>query len=288
MKKLLTNGCSFVAGDAIVWEQYIKENNRLDLTWDKFTHDIIHTEEIRNFWLNYRITYRRKHNFPAQLANELSAEWIDISEDGNSNDAIAMTTILYLLSIPEEERKNFHVVIGWSNLHRIMRWTNLKPMPHFFSLHTNHKLEKNKDAIIDELEPHLNSLVLSYEQDYFYNYLRNILMLENFLKANGCTYTFYRSLGTPMDCVYYNIWPFVFSQNNVKKIEKNNFSDNDSWFKFVDSEYLGFEGESLCQVYLLNGQIHNQVSPNNGHPNISVMKNFARELAEFIKIKSIF
>lgn len=284
MKKLLINGCSFVAGDAIVWDEFAKSIDNPEMKWDRLLAKKLSDEE-QDLFNDYRFSYRRKKNLPSLLAKKLDTEWIDISEDGNSNDAIALTTILALLKIPERERMNYHVVVGWTSLTRVLKYSeNTKS---FLSLNHYH-LKSNHEGIINELRDYLTTIVqYHYDHDLYYNYIRNILMLENFLKANNCTYTFYRSMGTSSDCENYDVCQQINSQLPLlnESIEKNMYTDDRKWFKF-SNDCFGLDGESLASEYSEKYSQY-RVSSTNWHPNILAIEEFSNRLVDFIKNQGV-
>ena len=115
MKKLVFNGCSFMAGDELVWEKYHKEHNREPTGYYTENGDIL-------FRLEY-LNYRKQFNLPAITSNILGCDWIDMSYDGKSNESITIETIAYLNGLTKEERKNHHVIIGWTSISRIMKYS---------------------------------------------------------------------------------------------------------------------------------------------------------------------
>ena len=105
MKKIIFNGCSFVAGDALVWDQYIKLKGLKNLSWEYYSSTKV-SDDVIQILQDYKNNYRKFRNLPAFLGKFLKTEVIDISEDGHSNDGISFSTIQTLLDIPEKERKN--------------------------------------------------------------------------------------------------------------------------------------------------------------------------------------
>jgi hypothetical protein len=280
MKNLLVNGCSFVAGYSIVWDNFVQENNRQGLAW--LSLDYHSNEEHAKLLADYKDNYRKKYNFPTILAKELGVEHIDLSEDGASNDSIAMSTLLFLLSLPEEDRRNYHVVIGWTSLTRIAKYCKIWKTS--MNLHLNElKSFSKKPDVFKEVQLHHQALINSHDEDYFSNYIKNIFLLENFLKANGVTYTFYRNIGEPGDCSKHKFESFFhsLSMRNVT-IDINNFTNNDHWFKFISSEYIGFDIESLQTVYI-TGRPYNQIDY---HPNLNVIQEVSKRISLFIKEKN--
>ena len=97
MKKLIFNGCSFMAGDELVWEQYHKEHNRELLPWFSKKAQLTEINDIE--FRNSYIEYRRNFNLPAMVSRKLECEWFDLSRDGKSNEAIALETIAHINTI---------------------------------------------------------------------------------------------------------------------------------------------------------------------------------------------
>jgi len=279
MKKILTNGCSFVAGDEIVWDKYIKENNRTELSWENLN---LKDLDILNFFNTYKNSFRKKFNFPAMLANKLNLELVDISEDGSSNDSIAITTILYLLTISKEEYENIHVVIGWTAETRFIKYSKIRKNQ-FSNITLNTSIHKSQFDLFKENFFYCRAILNFFDEDYFFNYIKNILLLENFLKANKITYTFYRSLGSSLSSINHNNIAHLFKNFNDLDltISTDTFTDNNSWFKFVSNDKLGFVSESLQDSYLTNES--NWISKNNSHPNLYVMDELSTRISNFIR-----
>jgi hypothetical protein len=284
MKKILFNGCSFVAGDGLVWDEYLKLNN---IPWEDYfdwlpSCNETNMRERHEVYDNYRKFYRRSRNIPAMVANYFSTEVLDLSEDGNSNEAISMTTILKLLEIPAEQRKEYHVVIGWTESSRRARYLNSQNT--FFNLHNRHYDHKDKDPCVKELVGYLtHGIIMANDRDHYVNYVRNIMLLESFLKANNVTYTFYRSLGTPHDCIHHNLDCYFYGPAQLRELtQKHTFTDDSKWYKFNTTDTLGFEGSSIVNEYMQDG-ISFRVSLRNGHPNIALASKIAVNLADFIK-----
>lgn len=288
MKKLLVNGCSFVAGDALIWDRYIEENNIVDLKWMdlkiRAKNNKVSKEE--EFHFNYyRQIYRRKYNLPAMLANKLDTEFIDISEDGNSNDTISMTTILYLLNIPEKERSKYHVVVGWTGLPRRLKFSKIYQK--FISLNNNFSIHlTNDNPLYNELKNYAQSMKEMYDEDNYLNYISSIMLLENFLKLNNCTYTFFRSLGIEHN-KNLNIWPVNEHISFLKEIDKKKLSDDKNWYK-INKNSLSFDSISFGEKYILGHKNkNNRIDVNNPHPTYKMVNWFAGQLVDFIKNQKI-
>ena len=276
MKTLFFNGCSFVAGDEIVWKQYCTETRGREIDWNTFVSKMSHSENI--FWNNYRYDYRLKNNLPAMVAKRLSSKHVDISADGNSNDMIAFSTINYFLSINPDERKNYHACIGWTTTARLMKFSKISNS--YYNLHVSHIGATKGNTILEELEDYLTvAIAKSYDEDIFMNFTKNIIMLENFFIANGITYTFYKSLGTPHDTAPTQF--VAIAPPFVHHIITENITIHANWMRF-DNEYLPYMGHSWTSAILLQND-NMFVSKHNCHPNVLA----AEALSEMLKTKII-
>jgi len=283
MKKILINGCSFVAGHELVWQQY-SESLKIskDLDFIDCSDSLSKSDRLNSILMIYKNHYRKKYNLPSLIAKKLNVEIMDISEDGNSNDAIALTTIQTLLKIPEHERKNYHVIIGWTALMRFLKYSKVSKT--FLNINIDHLNEK-KDQLNRELTNYLTSVVrYTYDHDAYYNYIRNILMLESFLKANQCTYTFYRSIGSIDDCKNIYLWRIYRKLNTDNS--KAAYSDDRCWVRFSENDELASEGRSFYHVYIDN-KTENWISTVNNHPNTAIIDEFSDRLIDFIKDQKV-
>jgi hypothetical protein len=170
-----------MAGDELVWDDYSKEiGNKLSWEWFTTVPSVQHTNENRVIWNEYHNVYKRKYNLP-QLVSELvgidTDNKIDLSNEGKSNDMISLATVNYILSIPIEDRHNYHVVIGWSSIARAMKFG--KRTKSFINLNPN-QLGKHNFAL--EYEDYIKVVIINADDvDLYINYIKNILLLENFL-----------------------------------------------------------------------------------------------------------
>lgn len=280
-KKIIFNGCSFMAGDKIAWEQYCKEvGNRL--TWEQFCSPEYATRHVTDadvvYWNNYHNIYKRNNNLPQFVINSLGLSVdnkIDISTDGKSNDMISISTVNYILNIPLEERKNYHAVIGWSSVYRVMKYTS--KYKNFMNLNVGHG--SHADWLLNEFKEYITAVIINADgEDIAMNYFRNILLLENFLLANNITYTFYRAMGSASECV---MREHTFDPGHiVGSLQLNNISNFNNWIKFYDTDINPVIGGSWNSSYL-NNQPNNWICADNPHPNTAA----AIALANVIKDK---
>lgn len=279
MKKIIFNGCSFMAGDEIAWEQYSREVGNT-LTWDDFCSKTkIKTDVENNIWLDYQHVYKRNRNLPQFVINSLGLSTdnkIDISADGRSNDIISMSTINYILNIPPNERKNYHVVIGWTSLYRVMKYTS--KYKNFMNLNIHH-IDNPVTGAEDFIDYIKATLVNADNEDIALNYFKNVIMLENFLVANNITYTFYRAIGSEHDCT---MREHNFDSREIGQLQVDKISNFNNWIKFYDTDTNPVVGKSWTSLRL-NDSPEYWIHDRNPHPNTKA----AMEMAAFIKNKML-
>jgi hypothetical protein len=277
-KKIIFNGCSFMAGDEIAWEQYRKEVGN-GLTWDQFCSiEQVKTNTDREYWDNYQNIYKRNYNLPQFVINSLGLNVdnkIDISTDGKSNDMISISTINYILNIPPEERKNYHVVIGWTSIYRVMKYTSKYKT--FMNLNVDHVYKTVVGS--DDYKEYITAVIINADnEDIAMNYFKNVIMLENFLLANNITYTFYRAIGSANECI---IREHRFDPGHIiGALPLDKISNGNNWIKFYNTDTNPIIGESWTSLHL-NNQPDNWIRNGNGHPNMAV----AIAMANVIKDK---
>ena len=284
MKKIVFNGCSFMAGDELVWDDYSKEvGNKLSWEWFTTAPSEQHTNENRDTWNEYHDVYKRKYNLPQHVSELVGIDTdnkIDLSNEGKSNDMISLSTINYILSIPIEDRHNYHVVVGWSSIARVMKF--VKRFNSFINLNPN---QLGKHDFTSDYEDYIKVVLINADDvDLYINYIKNILLLENFLKANGISYTFYRALGTSKDFITQSL---VFKSGNLQDtfcmVES---LDSKCWINFTSTEdthpCLG-ESWTSAMLEVVGHKRNFWVSPKNAHPNLNSVKSFAAIIAHKLK-----
>jgi hypothetical protein len=273
MKMLLFNGCSFMAGDCFAWEQFHKENNRPFKDW---------LEESSPAEFEFRkeyLEYRKNINLTGLIGKQLGLNKVDISEDGKSNEHIALETIAYIQSIPPEQRQQYHVVVGWTAISRVMKYSTVSNT--FIDLTIGHYQINDPDPTKANLDDYIKARIIDADiHDSVMDYVRSIMLLENFLKCNNITYTFFRSVDNPID-VDLRIGPFSYLQSYT--IDQHNVTDHSKWYKFnpeFSNNYFPFAGHSWASIINFNPELI--ISNTNPHPNQKTIEQFANELANFI------
>jgi hypothetical protein len=273
MKKLVFNGCSFMAGDELVWDRYQKEHNREPNGYHTSGNDIV-------FRLEY-LNYRKQFNLPAIISNILGCDRIDMSHDGKSNESITIETIAYLNGLTKEERKNHHVIIGWTCISRILKYSPTQKI--FLNLTAQHYSEHTEDPAKTELKEHIKAQILGGDdQDFILDYIRNVMLLENYLISNNITYTFYRALDDGL-YKFKNIGPFDHFSNVKLNVER--CTNHTNWYKFNEHNITPINGLGWNMLFF-NKSDH-WVNHLNSHPGFLAINDFSPRLADFVKKQNV-
>lgn len=254
MRKLLFNGCSFTAGDELVWHLY-----RPDVQWRGAGW-----QELYN---KYCADFRSLHNLAFKTAEALGCTRHDLSKDGNTNGMIATDTINWLLSKSPEERTQYHVCVGWTSPSRYSKW--VKSYTQFYNIHVHHVTSINSvDTVIqNELGDSIClRFIHDYDHDWLLDYIKNLMLLENFLIANGITYTFWRSIdgGAAEE--------EVFRLLHNASVPVYNASLAHNWVNFQTVEHPWLS-PSWCTT-ILSGDESNWLSSTNSHPSLKAITEF--------------
>jgi len=270
-KKFLFSGCSFTAGDELVWDKYCKDilllTNPIEYTWD-YSHK--EYEVFATHYPNYE-EYRKKFNIPGQVGNAFNKSVIDISVDGNSNTEIALSVIKKILEKTPEETENFHVCVGWTSVLRRFKW--FKKQGKFVTAHTSH-YTINK---FSEIHPYIKEAMVNVSvYDHNLQFISDVMLLENFLKARGISYTFWLSLcgmhGDGVEDLKEKLFPVV-------PIEK--ISDRDNWILFNEADEIPMLGTSWTDQMLITTDPW--VSSTNRHPNLKSATIMAQRIIDHIQ-----
>jgi hypothetical protein len=287
MKKILLNGCSFVAGDALTWDTHFPDINWMKHVFYKKLHPTYSSKQICEISLDYKFNLRPKDNLRGQLEKLLKVDVIDISTDGNSNDNIAMSTIGFLTSLSPNERKQYHICIGWTELTRRIKW--VEEHNHFFNLHHSHLNDiqyKGYAGFIKE------SIINPHDLDHVYNFFKNIFMLQCYLKLNGISFTFWKSLGDPGQPNDITEIDSVFSRNRKNgciPFEQETCFDANDWLTLNNdaSDWITCNNNRCPWLekswgYYITSRKH-FVSDDNRHPSLQAVIDFSLTVADRIK-----
>ena len=124
-KTLLFNGCSFTAGDELVWHEYNTQYLWKSMISTPLDDQPVNLgkDERRRLIDDYTANFRPTRNLAAQCAEILQTAKFDLSVDGNSNHSIVYQTISYLEHCSIQEQQNIHVCIGWTEFSRRYKWS---------------------------------------------------------------------------------------------------------------------------------------------------------------------
>jgi len=275
MKKILLNGCSFVAGDALTWDMHYPNINWIKHIFQGKLHPIYSAKQIEEFRMHYSNNLRPADNLKGQLEKLLTVSVTDLSVDGNSNDNIAMSTIGFLNKLSVKDRQQYHVCIGWTELTRRLKWLEKDKV--FFNMHLshlNHKAYKEYSGFIKE------SIINPHNLDHFYNFCRNVLLLQSYLKLNNISYTFWRNLGNELDIDELNLlYSRVGDRNDYFPFNHTECFDKADWINFNDNQYPWLADAWGVTI----NETRQFVSHDNCHPNLESVKNFSLIVADKIK-----
>ena len=279
MKKLVFNGCSFMAGDELLWKQFHKEHNKQLLPW----HDkIVRSMDDIDFRNKY-IEYRKQFNLPAVVSKKLMCHHTDLSRDGKSNDTIAIETLAYINSIDKEERKNHHVIVGWTSLARIIKYSKINK--HFIDLTGGHYHLSDSDPAKNALKNHIKTRILDGDdEDFILDYLKNIMLLEDNLISNNISYNFYSAVDDGL-YEFKNIGPFNSHSFTTVKLKVEDCTNHNNWYKFDEQNTTPINGLGWNMIF--HNKPHMCISPTNGHPGLSAIYDFSEKLTKFIKVQDI-
>jgi hypothetical protein len=135
-------------------------------------------------------------------------------------------------------------------------------------------IEKH-DAYKDYFSYILEEIINNTDLDHLFHYIRDFMLLENFLKANEITYTFWRALGRNEGQDLYRLSNASHTLQLTDEI-----SDNNCWISFDDVETQICFGKSWVDCIDLTTDV---ISNENKHPNLMAVIALANKLAPCIK-----
>ncbi|MFY8169675.1 MAG: hypothetical protein ACOVK2_01020 [Candidatus Fonsibacter sp.] len=265
-KKLLFSGCSFTAGDELVWDKYCEDvllKNPIMYNWEVF-----HKDDLFDTHYSKYVEYRKKFNIPSLVGNAFNIPVIDLSMDGN-NTRIALSVIKKVLEKTPEETKDFHVCVGWTSVIRRAKWS--KKFGKFLNVNASHYANDS------ELHPYIKEgIVNASGYDHNLHFIHDVMLLENFLKARGISYTFWLSLsGMHMGGIE-DLKEKLFPVIPVDKI-----SDRKNWLMFNDADEIPMLGASWVDHLITTD--NPWISVANRHPNLKSATNLAQRIIDHIQ-----
>jgi hypothetical protein len=268
-KKLLFSGCSFVAGDELVWDNYCKDillKNPIEYTWSVFHKD----KAFEMLYLGY-IDYRKQFNLGCQVGNAFNTPVIDVSMDGNNNTRIALSVIKKLLEKTPEDASQFHVCVGWTSLIRRIIWS--KKESKFRSVNVMHY----SDSDYSEFHSYIKESIINVTPyDHNLQFIHDVMLLENFLKARGITYTFWLSLSGNHAGGIEDLKETLFPVIPIDKV-----SERSNWILFNEADPIPMLGTSWTDHLLTKPKPW--LSKLNAHPSLASVTEFAESIVSHIQ-----
>lgn len=261
MKTLLFNGCSFVAGDDLVWDQFRRQYQISDSITST---DLMIGGQWNELYDQYT-QYRRSYNLPRKVSEALGIDTVDLSRGGQSNDSIAWRTLEFLNKVLPENRRDYHVVVGWTALARSMKYwpradqfVDLVLTESQIDSEGDHPIAKYRD-----MDQWCDALIkYQTDQDLNLDFLKNVMLLEQYCRSHGISYTFFRSMGTIGD---------------LDHINSQGLTDTQRWLKFPNQK------QWLTSIWQQQLEISQWISPKNSHPNSFAVAKFTDILAPKIR-----
>lgn len=280
MKTLIFNGCSFMAGDELVWEQYHHHYGRPVTKWSTTGGDVVSASDTE-FRFGY-LKYRQSFNLPSVICTMLGGySKIDLAQDGKSNENIAIETIACLNRFSKDERENFHVIIGWTCPSRILKYSKISSR--FVDLNAGHYDKHTIDPAKNALRSHVKTRILDGDdEDFILDYVKNIMLLENYLIANNISYTFYRALDEGI-CNFEKIGPF--DSDYIHQLTIKDCTNHKNWYKFTNDTQTPINDLSWNTEF--SDKTHYWVNLTNCHPGKEIVNIFAARLVEYIKNQQV-
>jgi hypothetical protein len=262
--KLLFNGCSFVAGDALTWHIHYPDIDPDLHIWERRPHPRYSEQDIKMLSDRYWRELRPRDNLAAQVSKLTGLEAIDISADGNSNRSIALSTIAYISEHPGD----YWVCTGWTEPTRRTVWDPTADQWININLHRlqDPRMPRTmKDAIEHQL-------IRAPEQDHILDYATSLITLNSWIEGKVKGHTQWRSMGPhgSVSCLDQR------SQYGVALPSLGQILDSKNWLGHQDQPWAGpswFSQLSDSDV----------ISPTNWHPNLQAVERQAQLIADKIR-----
>lgn len=275
IKTLIFNGCSFVAGDALTWDEFNKE-----LTWEDCISRMGIDKRCQDLYQDYVINFRPRTNLSGKCGQMLNVSVIDLSMDGNSNDNIVFDTINLIETMEESKKEGLCVLIGWSEISRRVRWSR--------KLNNTMNLSASLYSKEDHKEHHrfIEEVVVNSDYcDHLLNYVGSIRCLESYLNSKNIPFIFWRGLGsTPDDHsgrirILASQGPGLPARQSVR-------------IRFDDSRWIVF-GEVESDIWIrecwyshfVQDPERNLISRTNWHPSLPAVNDLAKRLVDAVRTR---
>lgn len=274
IETLYVNGCSWTEGH-LLQEQEEVRNYASSLGYDFFSQYEIKKDGV---FVEYPfINFYNKFNWAGNIAQSLDIpNIINHAVGAASNDRIVRTTVDYVRTMTEEQKRTTFIIIGWTIPDRSEIYLDDKlGTEDWVKFHASHKftdtltLPHFDKEFINKVDKFHQNYVVDIHTDYarIHNFFQQSYLLANLLKSNNIRYYFFNCF--PID---WKAWSTDATVYKFKKELKDYNSINaldvfDNFFRFIDHQ----------PIYHLS----------DSHPNLYAYKVWASHILEDMKRKGI-
>jgi len=205
-----------------------------------------------SFTSGYKLEHGKESAWPRLLGDKMSIPVVNLSEAGRGNSYVFSSIVDYFIENPIEKQTSL-VIVGVTGYHR----------QDFYDSYG-----KNFISTVPEFKDESSSFIESFwkryynDEYYFTNYLRNIIIMQEYLKSNSIKYLMFNALDTN------RILQRSLSKLDQKYIESIN---TEFFLKMTMCDFIGFTPKSVLD---------------DGHPSELGHKIMAEVL--YANIKTIF
>lgn len=265
MSLVVFNGCSFVAGDALTWDRHYPDVDVDRHIWSRETHPTYSAQDIKAMSDHYWTNLRPLDNLPTQTARLLGSTAVDLSQDGNSNRAIAISTIDYLSQL--DCLDGVTVCIGWTEPTRRLVWD--AEIGQLINLSIHRLIDRAMPRIFRD---YINLAIVSAdEMDHVIDYITHVQLLTSYLESRSINYVFWRSMGQPIDTA-----PLArITQYGTRSFNPQRTLDHSRWLA-LDQHAEPWKSSSWFEQLTPTDTISNF----NRHPNLSAVSKMSHRLAD--------
>ena len=237
-KLLITDGCSWTAGDIVDPEIFGEE------VWH-----VNHPDNDQ---------YRLPKVWPHKLGKLLGIETLNISHAGSSNDGIARRLLNKLPSVLEKYKpEDILVIVGWTSPERkdfyykplndeTRAWSTLYPAEIF---NNNIEDEDRKKFFKMYVQDYWHS------EEYISRYITHNITLHNYFKNNNIDHIFFDAFYESQDAIFDNDKHAVFNSESLCHSIKNllqEWSEQGNYDKHVEIDGLFKQYEKIYQSNFCN------------------------------------
>jgi hypothetical protein len=255
---LYVNGCSWTEGH-LLQEQEEVRNYAASLGYDFHTQYEIKKDGV---FVEYPfINFYNKFNWAGNIAQSLNIpNIVNHAVGAASNDRIVRTTIDYVRTMTEEQKRTTLIIIGWTISDRSELYLDDKlGIEDWVRFHASHRFKDTltlphfNSEFINKVDKFHQNYVVDIHTDYacIHNFFQQSYLLANLLENNNIPYYFFNSF--PIDWKEWStdapIYKFKKELKDYSRINTLDIFDN--FFRYVDGrpEYHLSDGHPNLQAY---------------------------------------